>query len=505
MEQLTSEAPQGEYEELKAAFARVSSELQSAKAEQERLKLIIKKLQHRLFGKSSERRRETSTGQGWLFDLSPVEQAEPKAVSIQAHTRRCRPELVADEEAPEGTFPAHLPRKEEFIDEKPEGVADEDLELMSSKVTERLDSAPEQHQVIRIVRRVYKQKSTGKIFTPAAPEHVLDRRCKVTAGFIVLMAVKKFLWHLPIYRQQQQLKLQGINLSRESMVVWTLEFGALLGPIAQALAEAIREEPIVHCDDTPITVGKGNKRGEKKYEDGYLWPILAKDIGVAFIYRPSRAWREVYTVLKEFGGTLVSDAHEAYENFVAERNIGWQLCWMHIRRNFFEAQSSNPELAKKALEYIGQLYQVERDARGDPAEKRLLKRLNQSKPILDEFHAWLKQQSASPAVLTDPLMSKACSYVLKRWEAACLFVYDGELPLDNGADERALRPVKLGAKNWLHCASEGGAEVAAVFYTLIASALMHGIHPYYYLLDLTTHLVEPATRISARSVRGHRG
>ena len=68
------------------------------------------------------------------------------------------------------------------------------------------------------------------------------------------------------------------------------------------------------------------------------------------------------------------------------------------------------------------------------------------------------------------------------------FVYDGAIPIDNGAVERAIRPVKLGAKNWLFAASEVGAEVVGVFYTLINSALMNGIHPYYYLMDLTKRI-----------------
>jgi len=54
-----------------------------------------------------------------------------------------------------------------------------------------------------------------------------------------------------------------------------------------------------------------------------------------------------------------------------------------------------------------------------------------------------------------------------------------------------VRPLKLGLKNYLFCASEVGAECAAVFYTLIASAKMHGIHPYYYLMDLLRRLDDP--------------
>lgn len=115
---------------------------------------------------------------------------------------------------------------------------------------------------------------------------------------------------------------------------------------------------------------------------------------------------------------------------------------------------------------------------------------------------WLLGQSVSPAVITDERMSKAVSYVLKRWEAACLFVYDGAIPIDNGAAERAIRPGKLGIKNWLHCTSEAGAETVAILYSLIGSALMHGIHPYYYLLDLCKRLDDSS--LSADDLVPHR-
>ena len=73
--------------------------------------------------------------------------------------------------------------------------------------------------------------------------------------------------------------------------------------------------------------------------------------------------------------------------------------------------------------------------------------------------------------------------------------------MDNGADERAVRPLKVGFKNYLFCASEVGAEAAAIFYTLIHSAKMHGIHPYYYLLDPCKRIDQPG--ISASDLAPH--
>ena len=483
----------------------LTSKLQSSHAEQERLKFLVKKLQHKIWGKSSERRVDDGPEQGLLFSLAEQAKPEEKEIPIQEHSRKIRAKKEnKDEEAQEGTFPEYLPRDEdEVIDIKPEGVAEEDLEFFKDVVTERLTSTPEQHRVRRIVRRIYKQKSTGKVLaTPPAPGHVLDHRCKVDETFIVLMIIKKFLWHLPLFRQQQELALQGIRLSRDSMVRWTIEFAKLLHPIVEALAILIRGAPEVHCDETPMVVGKPGSDGKKHYKDGYLWPILAPGLGVAFFYTPTRAWKYAEEILKDFEGVLISDAWDGYQDFVEKTNCLWQLCWMHIRRNFVESEASNPQLAKEALAYIRRLYKIETELEDSSPEERTVGRIKLSKPVLDEFHKWLIEKAALPQVITDEHLSQAVSFVLKRWEAACLFVYDGAIPIDNGAAERAIRPGKLGMKNFLHCSSEAGAAAVATFYSLIGSALMHGIHPYYYLLDLCKRLDDPT--LSAQDLVPHR-
>lgn len=478
--------------ELKQRNEELASELNSALDRESHLKLIIEKYKHMLFGKKSEKYAACSEQQS-LFAVPPQEEAKDEVIEIAAHARKTKANFVKDNEAPEGTFPDHLPRREEVIDEKPEGVLDADLELVTEKVTERLGMSPEEYYVIRIVRKVYKIKSTGEFHTPELPEHVLGRRCKVSEMCIVMFIMKKFLWHLPLYRQQQQLRLQGIKISRESLTKCVIELGSLLAPIAEAISVSIRGSPIVHIDETPIRVGK-KEDGKKKFGTGFFWPILADGVGVSFIYRASRCWSEVNTILKTFSGVLVSDAYGAYEEYVAKMHRKWQLCWMHIRRNFIDAERSHSVLAKEALAYIRELYKIESSLRDESKEKRGIERVRQSQPVLDEFRKWLVKASCRPEVITDERLSQAVSYVLPRWEAACLFVSDGAIPIDNGADERAIRPTKLGLKNWLHCASEEGAETAAVFYTLIGSALMHGIHPYYYLLDLTKRLDDPGLK-----------
>lgn len=46
----------------------------------------------------------------------------------------------------------------------------------------------------------------------------------------------------------------------------------------------------------------------------------------------------------------------------------------------------------------------------------------------------------------------------------------------------------LGRKNWLFAGSDAGGERAAVFYTIIRTAVLNGIEPEAYLRDVLTRI-----------------
>jgi hypothetical protein len=65
---------------------------------------------------------------------------------------------------------------------------------------------------------------------------------------------------------------------------------------------------------------------------------------------------------------------------------------------------------------------------------------------------------------------------------------DGRLEISNNAAENAIRPLKLGAKNWLFLGSDAGGERAAIFYTLIRSARLNRLEPEAYLRAVLTRI-----------------
>ncbi|MFX8786078.1 transposase, partial [Acinetobacter baumannii] len=68
-------------------------------------------------------------------------------------------------------------------------------------------------------------------------------------------------------------------------------------------------------------------------------------------------------------------------------------CMAHARRKFTELLLANKStLAATALDWIGQLYAVETDAKRLSPPQRLEHRQSRSVPIANALHDWLKAQ-----------------------------------------------------------------------------------------------------------------
>lgn len=68
-----------------------------------------------------------------------------------------------------------------------------------------------------------------------------------------------------------------------------------------------------------------------------------------------------------------------------------------------------------------------------------------------------------------------------------------------GYSERALRGPVTGRKNWLFAGSEGGAESAAVHFTIIHCCMLAGVDPFAYLRDVL-HRLPDATPTALRQL-----
>ncbi len=207
---------------------------------------------------------------------------------------------------------------------------------------------------------------------------------------------------------------------------------------------------------------------------------------VLYDYQTTRASKHADKFLQGFKGYLQTDGYSGYGKLNGVTIVG---CWAHARRKFTEAlkalppeQKDKPVAAKVGLEYCNRLFAVERQLKEATAEERYQKRLEISKPILEEFYIWLKKQRQQ--TLPKSAFGQAINYCLNQWEELNHYLLDGRLEIDNNRAERSIKPFVIGRKNFLFSNTPRGAKSSAIIYSIVETAKENKLKPYNYLIHL---------------------
>ena len=68
------------------------------------------------------------------------------------------------------------------------------------------------------------------------------------------------------------------------------------------------------------------------------------------------------------------------------------------------------------------------------------------------------------------------------------YLDDARFAIDNGAAERAIRPLAVGRGHWLHVGGDGGLKTASVLLSVCATATRHRLNALAYLTHVLTEL-----------------
>jgi hypothetical protein len=363
-----------------------------------------------------------------------------------------------------------------------EGLTPEDYEVLTTNTAHRL-AQTSSYFVLKYEMDVVKIKKTKEIITAETPTAVFEGSF-ADVSFLARLGIDKFLYHMPLYRQEQRLKAAGIKVSRATLVEYIHRLALLLEPIYKAQVKSILKSLILAMDEVPVKAGVD--KAKHKMHRGYFWPMYGEQKEVAFHFAPSRSAQVLLETLKaNFTGILLTDGYSAYVNYAAaNKEVTHALCWSHTRRYFIKAEELEPSLVKTALDYIQKLYKIEEEIKDKEPLARQEARGSYSKQIVDDFFQWLKDQRTKHSLLPNSSFTKAMNYCLEREQGLRVFLAEPDLPLDTNHVERQIRPVVIGRKNWLFCFSEAGAEHAGIIFSLIATCRLHEIDPYTYLVDV---------------------
>ena len=159
---------------------------------------------------------------------------------------------------------------------------------------------------------------------------------------------------------------------------------------------------------------------------------------VVYRYSPDRRAERPREHLKSFNGILQADAYGGFAPLYAQGRIIEAACWAHARREYYEVYVvDRSPTAAQALKWIGELYEIEREIRGQRPEDRRTVRGARSAPILEELRVGLS--SALRTLSAKSPLAAAIQYSLSRWVALTRYLDDGRIEIDNNPAERAIR------------------------------------------------------------------
>ena len=309
----------------------------------------------------------------------------------------------------------------------------------------------------------------GSFATPEAIAHIMTQ---------------KFVMGSPLYRQEQEINRQGIQLSRQTMSNWILKVTEdYLTPVYKQLHKELLKRDVLHGDETTLQVL--HEPGKAPQSESYMW--LYRTSGdtdkpiVLYEYQPGRGAKHPKEFLAGYKGYLHTDGYQGYHSLPEDITVVG--CWAHARRKFDEAVKSLPKGKAKAssasqgLAYCNLLFEIEQGLAEKTAEERYNERLKQAKPVLDAMFAWANSKTAAPK----SALGKAFTYLNEQWPYLTNYLKDGRLELSNNRAERSIKPFVIDRKNFLFANTPKGAKGSAIMFSLIQTAIENGLDPYQYL------------------------
>lgn len=474
------------YEELLEASKKLESGLSNAESEKSLLESKIAQLQFRidqmnrlLYGSKRERFIKDADEHQMTLPFDVVEETAPEKQEetityVRKKSKRINhPGRMA--------LPGHLPVKEIVLEPEEDTTG---MKCIGKEVTDQLELVPARLFIKRYIRPKYIKPENEDTLTQTGviaglPAFPIEKGI-AGPGLLAQIMIDKFVDHLPIYRQIERFKREGVKISSSTINGWQESISSLLWPLYETLKSRVLGQGYIQADETPIQVLDKTKQG--KTHKGYYWIYHSPlEKTVFFDYQHGRSQKRPAELLKGFKGYLQTDGYVVYDLISRSKDITHLNCMAHARRKFEKALDYDKKRAEYAMEMFQKLYAIEARAREDElsAMQRYELRLSEALPVLNELGKWIVQTYKE--VIPKSPIGQAVVYCLPRWDNLLNYLHDGSLEIDNNRAENAIRPIALGRKNYLFAGSERGAQRAAMFYSFFATCKKNEINPFDWL------------------------
>lgn len=496
---------QMDHDELVEAYMATQKNVRELESEVGLLREELGQIKAMMFSRRSEKKEDVSADQ-ISFDFNEIETASAEdaadEVTVKEHTRKRKSVGKKAEDL------SKLPRKvvTHTIDEERLNEAFPDgWKKLPDEVYTNVEFIPAKYVAVEHHIEIYCGKKEDRILRADHPKELL-RNSIASPSLVAGIMNGKYVNATPLYRMEQEFIRNDVPITRQSMAGWVIKTAErYLSLIYDRLKSDLLSHSVVHADETPLLVTKdGRAAGAKSYMWVYRSNVYDPKAAVIYEYQKTRKVDHPREFLAGFTGFLVTDGYEVYHKLAREREGGIRIagCWVHLKRKYTDAVKAMGKagagtvagtLAGQGIEKIREIFHEDNKLEKLDAESRLQKRKEEILPLVDEFFAWVKEHRDD--VTRKSVTGKAFTYTIEQEAYLRTFLENGEVPMDNNAAERAIRPFCIGKKNWVMCDTIHGAEDSAIVYSLTETAKANSLKPYEYLKHLLTvipqHMDDP--------------
>ena len=410
-------------------------------------------------------------------------------ITVKEHIRKKRPKGKQEVDL------SKLHKEEEHIRIDEEELArlfPNGYRELPEEISSQLEYIPAQYYVKEYHVHVYCAKDDNSNIIRANAPKKLFSGSLASPSIVAGIMNAKYTNALPLYRIEQEFKINDVPVSRQTMANWIIMTAErYLSLLIDCFQKELFIHHAIHSDETPMLVTKdGRKAGSKSYMWVYRSNVLDPNPVIIFDYHKTRQAIHPQEFLKDFYGIVVTDGFEVYHKLDRLRagEIIVAGCWVHLHRKFKDAlkglgkstkETAAGSIAEQAVEKIGIFFDEDNKLNNMTSEERLWKRKEILEPQVDEFFTWLKEHRSD--VTLKSLTGRAITYALNQEKYLRVFLYYGDVPMENNAAERAIRPFCIGKKNWMMSDTVHGAEASATIYSIVETAKANNLKPYEYL------------------------
>jgi len=325
---------------------------------------------------------------------------------------------------------------------------------------------------VRVIEHVVLARSCGVCRKTCLPERDFSEQVvgqsRLGVGLMSLIGSLRADCRLPIRQIRSLLQiLYGVSISTGEITAVLQRIAQRGQAFCQQLRDQVRGSPFVHADETGW---------REDGQNGYLWSFSTPTLRY-FLYDRSRAGLVAREVLGEaFEGVVVSDFYGGY-NAISGKN---QRCWVHLLRDLHKLRQTHP-CDTSVGEWVDRIVSLYREATGYQAQCRQKPRVHnvlvrrEHRRRFEGDLSWLAvpylEDKSDPRCVLAQRLDRYASELF-------VFIEHPDVPSQNNAAERAIRPAVIARKISGGSRSAKGSETMATLLSLFGTWRLQGKDPW---------------------------